>query len=109
MNANLLNGKGEIKDVSLNCAFLNSAIATVTPFIELESVHVSKLSFHVTSWANIKKAPILVDVEDVHAVIVEPLHFVEKSKRRILRQLSRQEFTDTVSYTHLTLPTICSV
>jgi hypothetical protein len=93
VNANLLNGKGEITDVSLNCAFLNQALAKVTPFIELESVHVSKLSFHVTAWSNLKKAPIVVVVEDVKATIVEPLACLHRSKRRTPRQISRQELS----------------
>ena len=91
VNANLLNGKGEIKDVSLNCEFLNQILKKVTPFFELESVHVSKLSFHVTAWANLKKAPIVIDIEDVTAVIVEPLGFLDRSQRRVAKQISQQE------------------
>lgn len=93
VNANLLNGKGEIRDVSLNCAFLNQALAKVTPFFELESVHLSKLSFHVTTWSNLKKAPIVVVVEDVKATIVEPLDCLTKSKRRVPKQISREELS----------------
>jgi len=92
VNANLLNGKGEIKDVSLNCSVLNELIAKLTPFIEFESVQISKLSFHVTSWANLKKAPLCVVVDNVRAVLVEPLHYIPKEQRRTLRQLSRQEY-----------------
>ena len=89
----MLNGKGEIRDVSLNCAFLNQALAKVTPFFELESVHLSKLSFHVTTWSNLKKAPIIVVVEDVNATIVEPLDCLNKSKRRVPKQISREELS----------------
>lgn len=92
VNANLLNGKGEIKDVSLHCDFLNEKISHITPYIELESVHVSRLSFHVQSWTNLKKAPILIDIEDVTAKVVEPLHYVDRSLRRTLRQITKQEF-----------------
>ncbi len=90
----MLNGKGEIKDVALNCAFLNQQLATVTPFVELESVQISRLSFHVTSWTNIRKAPILVDIEDVKATILEPMYFLDRTKRKTLRQVSRAAFID---------------
>ena len=89
----MLNGKGEITDVSLNCAFLNQALAKVTPSFELQSVHLSKLSFHVTTWSNLKKAPIVVVVEDVKATIVEPLDCLNKSKRRVPQQISREELS----------------
>jgi len=66
VNANLLNGKGEIHNVELNCRYLNDEVLNkITPFVELERVHVSKLSFHVTSWTNLRKAPIVVDIEHV--------------------------------------------
>lgn len=99
MNANLLNGKGEITDVSLNCAALNDLLATVTPFVELESVHVSRLSFHVTSWSNIKKAPILIDIGDIRATIVEPLHFLDtqSGKRKGIRQISKKELDQLIA------------
>lgn len=91
-----MNGKGEIKNVSLNCDFLNEQLKKVTPFIQLESVHVSKLSFHVTAWSNLKKAPIVVDVEDVSAIIVEPLDFLDRSQRKVARQISQQELTELI-------------
>jgi hypothetical protein len=96
VNASLLNGKGEITDVSLNCAFLNEAISRVTPFIEFESIHVSKLGFHVTSWTNLRKAPILVDIEHVTAIIHEPFHFVEKSKRKRLQMITERELVEMI-------------
>lgn len=96
VNANLLNGKGEITDVSLNCPVINDLLATVTPYVELESVHVSKLSFHVTAWANLRKAPILVDIEDVHVKIVEPLHHLDRTKRRRLQQITQAQLTELI-------------
>ncbi len=93
-----MNGKGEIKDVSLNCEFLNNEVLKkLTPFVQLQSVHVSKLSFHVTAWSNLKKAPIVVDIEDVTAVIVEPLDFLDRSQRKVPRQISQQELNDLIS------------
>jgi hypothetical protein len=80
----------------LNCAFLNEAVSRVTPFIEFESIHVSKLGFHVTSWTNLRKAPILVDIEHVTAVIHEPLHFVEKSKRKRLQMITERELVELI-------------
>ena len=88
----MLNGKGEIVDVSLNCQVLNEQIAQVSPYIELESVHVSKLSFHVQSWTNLKKAPIRIEVEDVTAKIIEPLSHVDRSLRRTLKQITPDEY-----------------
>ena len=87
VNANLLNGKGEITNIELNCAVLNEVLTKVTPYVELERVHCSKLGFHVTSWTNLRKAPIVVDVEHVTATLVEPLHYVDRSQRRRIRQL----------------------
>ena len=68
-------------------------MAKVTPFIELESIHISKLSFQVTSWPNLKHAPIVIDIEDVKATIVEPLGYLGRDKRRVLQQLSREQLT----------------
>ena len=96
VNANLLNGKGEITNVSLNCSIINESISKVSPFFELESVRISKLSFNVTSWANLKKAPLCIVVEDVHAVIVEPLHFIPKDQRRSLKQISRHKYKEMI-------------
>lgn len=91
VNANLLNGKGEITNVELNCAFLNNIITKMTPHMELESVHVSRLSFQVTSWTNLRKAPIVVDIEHVHVRAVEPLHFQERVKKTQFRQVLPHE------------------
>ena len=91
-----MNGKGEITDVSLNCAFLNDKVSKVTPFIEFESIHLSKLGFHVTSWTNLRKAPILVDIENITATIQEPLHYVDRSKRRTLKMLTEGELLELI-------------
>jgi len=96
VNANLLNGKGEIKNVELNCSFLNEQIMKVSPFIELESVHVSKLSFHVSSWANLRQSPICIDIEHVTAKILEPLHYLDRKRRNPLRQLTRHEYAQLI-------------
>ena len=87
VNANLLNGKGEITNVEINCSFLNSHISKLTPFVELERVHISKLSFSVTSWTNLRKAPIIIDVEHVEAYILEPLHYLDPSLRKTILQV----------------------
>ena len=55
VNANLLNGKGEIRDVKLNCSVLNQAVVDDLPFVAFEEIHVSRLGFNVTSWANLRK------------------------------------------------------
>jgi hypothetical protein len=91
VNANLLNGKGEIQDVSLNCSFLNEKIATVTPFIELKEIHVSRLGFHVTSWTNLRKAPIIVDIGHITAKVQEPLRVLPRHRRRKLEMVTEAE------------------
>ena len=91
-----MNGKGEIKDVELNCAVLNETLSKMTPIVELETVHVSKLSFHVSSWTNIRKAPIVVNVEHVTATVKEPLHYVDRAKRRRFRQITRGELVEMI-------------
>lgn len=92
MTANLLNGKGEITDVELNCSYINEMLRKVTPYIEFESVHLSKVSFHVHSWTNIRHSPIIIDVENVTIVILEPMQYdPEASRRTKVRQLSFQE------------------
>jgi hypothetical protein len=96
VTASLLNGKGEIHDVELNCAFLNDELTKITPFIELESVHVSKFSFHVSSWTNIRKAPIIVDVEHIKAVAVEPLRYKDRSRQQQIRQITRYELIELI-------------
>ncbi|CAB9500363.1 expressed unknown protein [Seminavis robusta] len=76
VNASVLNGKGEIKDLSLNCAAINQQLSSVLPFIELDSIHISKVSFQVTSWTNLRKSPIKVDIEHISVHMSEPLHYL---------------------------------
>jgi len=73
VNANLLNGKGEISDVRVKVKPINDILKTYTSLVELSSVYISKLSFNVTSFRNIKKAPIEIFIDEVHVVLVEPL------------------------------------
>jgi hypothetical protein len=87
----LLNGKGEITDVSLNCSFINEALSKISPYVEFEEIHVSRLGFHVTAWANLRKAPIVVDIGVITATIQEPLHCLPKSQRKRLRILTERE------------------
>ena len=68
----------------------------VSPYIELESVHVSKLSFHVSSWTNLRHSPICIDIEHVVAKIIEPLHFLDRRRRRPLRQITRHELAQLI-------------
>jgi N-terminal region of Chorein or VPS13 len=92
VTANLLNGKGEITDVELNCSYINEMVRKVTPFVEFENVHLSKVSFHVHSWANIRHSPIIIDIEHVKIVILEPMQYdPDASRRTKVRQLTFQE------------------
>jgi N-terminal region of Chorein or VPS13 len=92
VTANLLNGKGEIADVELNCSYINEMLLKVTPYLEFESVHLSKVSFHVHSWTNIRHSPIIIDIEHVAVVILEPMHYdPDASRRTKVRQLTFEE------------------
>lgn len=91
VNASLLNGKGEITDLNLNCAAINEQISAIVPFIEIDSIHISKVAFQVTSWTNLRKAPILVDIEHITVQISEPLHYVRNRKRPRIRHLTVAE------------------
>ena len=75
INSNLLTGRGEITDVNLNCAFLNDILRSYTQLAVFESVLVTRLGINVTSFSNIKKAPIEIIIDEVHVRLVEPLHF----------------------------------
>jgi N-terminal region of Chorein or VPS13/PH domain len=91
VNANLLNGKGEITDISLNCAVINKQISRVTPFVEFDDIHVSRLGFHVTSWTNIRQAPIVVDIGTITARVNEPLQCLPRHQRKRVQMLSKSE------------------
>jgi N-terminal region of Chorein or VPS13 len=91
---NLLNGKGEIHDVHINCAVLQkeSFLSKLRNYVALEQVHVSRLSFHVTSWTNLRKAPICIEIGDVTIRASEPLSYEEsKQKNRGIRQITKSE------------------
>ncbi len=75
VNANLLNGKGEVKDIHVNVDPINELLRQYTNLVELSSVYVSKLSFNVTSFRNIKKAPIEISIDEVHVIVVESLAY----------------------------------
>ena len=75
INSSLLTGRGEITSVDLNCHVLNDLLRGYTPLVELESVHVTRLGFNVTSFANIKKAPIEVLIDEIHVRVVECLDY----------------------------------
>jgi hypothetical protein len=94
----LLNGKGEIKDVELNCALLNQELLKITPFVQLDRIQISRLSFHVDSWTNLRKAPIHVDIEHITAQLSEPFHYVDVASgdRSVLRQVTVSELTDLI-------------
>jgi hypothetical protein len=94
VNANLLNGKGEIENVELNCSFLNNQLRALNRYLELESVRISKISFHVTSWTNLRKSPICIDVDGIVAEIREPLDYNERTKRAMIRQLTLDEYKE---------------
>ena len=92
-----MNGKGEIRDVSLNCSFLNQAIARVTPYVEFEEIHVSRLGFHVTQWTNLRKAPIIVDIGHITAKLQEPLHCLPRHQRRKLEMITEAELIQRIA------------
>ncbi|CAJ1957250.1 unnamed protein product [Cylindrotheca closterium] len=91
VNANLLNGKGEIRDLQINCSVVNKMVSQLVPFATFEEVHVSRLGFQVTSWANLRKAPIVVDIGCITAVVEEPLNYVTGMKKTGIRMFTEKE------------------
>jgi hypothetical protein len=79
---------------------LNDFIATFVQYVELSSVFVSKLSFNVSSFTKLKKAPIEISIDEIHIIAVEPLNYVpfdESSwrgwaKERIEKALRRRSY-----------------
>ena len=71
---------------------MNDLSSKVTPLLEFQKVTVSKLSFHVSSWANLRKAPIKIDVGHITARVVEPFKFLnEKDGRESIQQISKEQ------------------
>ncbi|KAL3945195.1 MAG: hypothetical protein SGBAC_000732 [Bacillariaceae sp.] len=91
VNANLLNGKGEITDLQINCSVVNKMVSQLVPFATFEEIHVSRLGFQVTSWANIRKAPIVVNIGCITAVVEEPLNYVTGMKKTGIRMFTEKE------------------
>ena len=76
VNANLLIGKGEIVNVDLNVGTINALIfSKFTSKIQLQSAHITKLSFNVTSFTHLRKTPIVVTIDKIHIVLEEPMEF----------------------------------
>ena len=57
----------------------------------MEEIHVSRLGFHVTSWTNLRKAPIIVDIGQITAKIEEPLTILPPDQRRRLEIITERE------------------
>ena len=57
----------------------------------MEEIHVSRLGFHVTSWANLRKAPIIVDIGNVTAKIEEPFSILPRHQRRRIQMITESE------------------
>jgi len=79
INANFLSGKGSIKNVKLNVdlinEFLNKPPHGSVPFLEFTEITLTELRVEVTSYTNLKKAPIVLVIEEIHAKAREPLEY----------------------------------
>ena len=73
VDASLLSGKGEIREVQVKVEPINDILKEFIPFIELASVYVSKLSFNAPSIRTIRKTPVEISIDEVHVVVVERL------------------------------------
>jgi hypothetical protein len=82
--------------VELNCALLNQELLKVTPYAQCDRIQISRLSFHVESWTNLRKAPIHVDIEHITAQLSEPFHFVEEGERDVIRQVTVSELNELI-------------
>ena len=79
INANFLSGKGSIRNVKLNTDlindFLNKPPHGTVPFLEFTEITLTELRVEVTSYTNLKKAPIVLVIEEIHAKAREPLEY----------------------------------
>lgn len=79
INANFLSGKGSITNVKLNVGlindFLNKPPHGTVPFLEFQEIKLTELRVEVTSYTNLKKAPIVLVIEEIHAIAREPLEY----------------------------------
>ena len=57
----------------------------------MEEIHVSRIGFHVTSWTNLRKAPIIVDIGHVTAKIQEPLILLPRDQRQRIQVITESE------------------
>jgi hypothetical protein len=80
--------------MELNCSILNEQLRHITPYIELERIHISKVSFHVSSWTNLRHSPITIDIDHVHVTMIEPFYYeTDQRKRKKIRQVTIEELT----------------
>ena len=79
INANLLSGKGSITNLRLNVdvinEFLNKPPHGTLPFVKFTEIRLSELRVEVTSYTNLKKSPIVLVIEEIHASAVEPMEY----------------------------------
>lgn len=92
-----MNGKGEIRDVSLNCALLNESIARLTPYIRFDEIQCDRIGILVTSWANLRKAPIIVDIGKVTAKIHEPFSLLPRNQRVRIELITEAELKKKIA------------
>ena len=79
INANFLSGKGSITNVKLNVGlindFLNKPPHGSVPQLEFTEILLTELRVEVTSYTNLKRAPIVLVIEEIHATAREPLEY----------------------------------
>ena len=75
INANFLSGRGSITDVRLNVDLINDYLRPSFPFIEFVKIELSELRVEVTSYTNLKKAPIVLVIGEIRAVARESLEY----------------------------------
>ncbi|KAL3803648.1 hypothetical protein HJC23_003702 [Cyclotella cryptica] len=90
INANFMAGKGSITNVKLNVDlindFLNKPPHGVLPYLQLSEVTLSELRLEVTSYTNLKKAPVVLVIDEIHAHAVEPLEYYFDGKNNAQNQ-----------------------
>ena len=75
INANFLSGRGSITDVRLNVDLINDYLRPSCPFIEFVEIELSELRVEVSSYTNLKKAPIVLVIGEIRAVARESLEY----------------------------------
>ena len=82
--------QGSITNVKLNVDlindFLNKPPHGMFPYLQLSEVTLTQLRLEVTSYTNLKKAPVVLVIDEIHAHAIEPLEYYFDGKNHTQNQ-----------------------